>query len=141
MNLSPAPEAPTNIPSHLNAVHIEAGNRTLTEMHELASSLTFAAMLTDDGFEIVHLNGANTDGGRFASMSSSVQALSDAVAHELKIGTNQYVIIASEFGHVIQLRVQGHPIVLAASFDTNETLGKGLSIARLAARRMAELIA
>lgn len=141
MNLSPAPTAPATLPSHLNPEHIDAGNRTLAEMQDLATSLTFAALLTDDGFEIVHLNGSTTDGGRFASMSSSVQALSDAVAHELKIGTNEYVIIASELGHVIQLRVQGHPIVLAALFDTHETLGKGLSIARLAARRMAELIA
>ncbi|MEV8252538.1 roadblock/LC7 domain-containing protein [Rhodoglobus sp. NPDC076762] len=139
MNQPFAPAA--SLAPHLNPVHIEAGNRTLAEMQDLASSLTFAAMLTDDGFEIVHLNGAHTDGGRFASMSSSVQALSDAVAHELKIGTNEYVIIASELGHVIQLRVQGHPIVLAALFDTHETLGKGLSIARIAARRMAELIA
>ena len=139
MNLTPAPVAA--IASHLNPVHIEAGNRTLAEMQDLASSLTFASLLTDDGFEIVHLNGTHADGGRFASMSSSVQALSDAVAHELKIGTNEYVIIASELGHVIQLRVQGHPIVLAALFDTHETLGKGLSIARIAARRMSELIA
>ena len=141
MNHSIAPAAPTVVPSHLNPAHIEAGNRTLAEMQDLASSLTFAAMLTDAGFEIVHLKGSQADGGRFASMSSSVQALSDAVAHELKIGTNEYVIIASELGHVIQLRVQGHPIVLAALFDTHETLGKGLSIARIAARRMAALIA
>lgn len=112
----------------------------LADMSEMCSSLVYAALVTDDGFEIVDFAGAQTDGGRFASMSSSIQALSDAVTRELRIGASQYVIIASVLGHVIQLRVPGHQIVLAALFDDHETLGKALSVARLTARRMSEVL-
>jgi predicted regulator of Ras-like GTPase activity (Roadblock/LC7/MglB family) len=70
-------------------------------------------------------------------MASSVQALSEAVARELEIGGAPYVIIASEAGHVIQLRVPGQELVLAALFDADETLGKALSTSRLAAEKLA----
>lgn len=129
-----------SIPAHLNPDTIDRGSRMLAEMSELCSSLVYATLVTDDGFEIVDFAGAQTDGGRFASMSSSIQALSDAVTRELRIGMSQYVIIASVLGHVIQLRVPGHQIVLAALFDDRETLGKALSVARLTAERMSEVL-
>ena len=112
----------------------------LQMMNELCTSLTYASLLTDDGFEVVHIPDGDIDGGRFASMSSSVQALSEAVTRELRIGSSQYVIIASQVGHVIQLRVPGHSLVLAALFDDDETLGKALSISRMSAERMSSLL-
>lgn len=127
-----------SLPAHLNPVVIGAADRVLAEMRELGSSMRAAIVLTDDGFEIAQRASEATDGGRFASMSSSIQALSDAVARELRIGSSDYVIIASAQGHVIQLRVPGHPIVLAALFDTHETLGKALSVARVSAARLSE---
>ena len=105
-------------------------------MSDLCSSLVYAALLTDDGFEIVHLAGSGVSNGRFASMASSIQALSEAVARELAIGASEYVIIAANGGYVIQLRVPGQPIVLGALFGNEETLGKALSISRLSAEKM-----
>jgi len=123
-------------PAHKDVAIIDASTAILREMTELASSLRYATVLTDDGFEVVSVPTHKAD-GRLASMASSVQALSEAVARELEIGDAPYVIIASEAGHVIQLRVPGHELVLAALFDVAETLGKALSTSRLAAEKLA----
>jgi predicted regulator of Ras-like GTPase activity (Roadblock/LC7/MglB family) len=93
-------------------------------------------VLTDDGFEVVSVP-THTQDGKLSSMASSVQALSEAVARELVLGPAPYVIIASEAGHLIQLRVPGHELVLAALFDADETLGKALSVSRRAAEKLA----
>ena len=74
-------------------------------------------------------------------MASSIQALTDAVAYELRIGAAKSVIIASDSGHVIQLRVPGHDLVLVALFDENETVRMALSKLRVAAERLAERLA
>lgn len=123
---------------HQDPELIGRGRTALLEMREVCRSLVYATLLTDDGFEVVSLP-AGRDDGRLASMASSIQALSDAVARELRIGASDYVIIASGSGHVIQRRVPDRPIVLAALFDDEETLGKALSISRLAAEKLAGL--
>lgn len=127
---------------HLDKTVVEQGALVIGEMNELCTSLLYAALLTDDGFEIVHVarDYEVVDGGRFSSMSSSIQALGEAVVHELDIGVGEYIIIASEGGYVIQLRVADHPMVLAALFSNEETLGKALSIIRLSAQRLSKLI-
>ena len=125
----------------MNAVHrdpeaIALGLAALVEMRVIAPSLVFASILTDDGFELTHAPDSAIDGGRFASMTSSVQALSEAVTRELHIGASEYVVIASSAGHVLQMRIPGQPLILAALFDTHEMLGKALSTSR----RCAELL-
>jgi predicted regulator of Ras-like GTPase activity (Roadblock/LC7/MglB family) len=123
-------------PAHKDPVVITHGTAALREMSELSASLRHATLLTDDGFEVVSIPRNKTD-GRLASMASSIQALSEAVAGELDIGASQYVIIASETGHVIQLRIPGQQLVLAGLFDDDETLGKALSTSRLVAEKLA----
>jgi predicted regulator of Ras-like GTPase activity (Roadblock/LC7/MglB family) len=122
---------------HKDRAVIDRGHAILEEMSDLCLSLVYASLLTDDGFEIVHYAGQARGDSRFASMASSLQALSEAVATELAIGSSEYVIIAAGDGYVIQLRVPGQPIVLAALFGNEETLGKALSISRLSAEKMA----
>jgi predicted regulator of Ras-like GTPase activity (Roadblock/LC7/MglB family) len=109
-------------------------------MKDVASSLVYAALLTDDGFDVARLP-SPTDGARFASMASSMQALGDAVTHELKIGSSEYIIIASPKGYVVQLRVPGHELVLSALFDNDATVGNALAITRSYALKMAGLLA
>jgi predicted regulator of Ras-like GTPase activity (Roadblock/LC7/MglB family) len=118
---------------------IAHGTAVLAGMRELCSSLVYAALVTDDGFEVIRLPEA-ADGGRFASMASSMQALGDAVARELQIGAGEFIIIASEHGHVVQLRVPGEPLVLSALFDNDETLGMALSISRQSAERLSTFV-
>ena len=124
-------------PPHRDPELIEQAALVLRAMREVAPSLVYAALLTDDGFEVVATPGARLDGGRFASMASSMQALGDAVARELHIGAGEHIIIASSQGHVVQLRVGGRPLVLSALFDSDETLGKALSVSRRAAEQLA----
>jgi len=119
---------------------IESGHAALTDLREIAPSLVLASIVTDDGFEVVHVPEQNADGGRFASMTSSVQALSEAVTRELSIGSSGYVVIAADAGHVLQLRVPGHGLILAALFDTHETLGKALSSSRRCVEQLAGLL-
>ena len=126
-----------SVAPHLDPVVVELGRRALLDMGEVSKSLVYGSFLTDDGFEIVHEPDGVADANRFAGMASSIQALSEAVAREVRIGASEYVIIAAERGHVIQLRVAGQPIVLGALFDDDETLGKALSVARRCAQQMA----
>ena len=121
---------------HTKPAVVKAATTLLEEMKDVASSLTYAAFLTDDGFDVARLPG-QTDGARFAGMASSMQALGDAVAHELKIGNGEYIIIASAKGYVVQLRVPGHPLVLSALFDNDATVGNALAITRSVAQKMA----
>lgn len=124
---------------HTKPAVVKAASTLLAEMKDVASSLTYAALLTDDGFDVARLPG-ETDGARFAGMASSMQALGDAVAHELKIGTSEYIIIASGKGYVVQLRVPGQELVLSALFDNDATIGSALAIARTYAQKMADLL-
>lgn len=127
------------VPLHQDPIVIAHARYVLQQMDEICRSLVYAAIVTDDGFVVV-TRGRETDGGRFASMSSSVQALSDAVARELQIGLSKFVVIGSDHGHVIQQRVPGQGLVLAAHFDVDETLGKALSTTRLTAERMGDYL-
>jgi uncharacterized protein len=124
---------------HTKPAVVKAATTLLAEMKEATSSLTYAALLTDDGFDVARLPG-QIDGARFAGMASSMQALGDAVAHELKIGTSEYIIIASGKGYVVQLRVPGQELVLSGLFDNDATIGTALAVARSFAQKMADLL-
>jgi predicted regulator of Ras-like GTPase activity (Roadblock/LC7/MglB family) len=125
---------------HMKPTVVKAATTLLGDMNDASSSLTYAALLTDDGFDVARFP-VKTDGARFAGMASSMQALGDAVTHELNIGDSEYIIIASAKGHVVQLRVPGQELVLSALFDNDATVGHALAIARSFAQRMAELLA
>jgi uncharacterized protein len=120
---------------------VEAASAILSEMKNVSVSLVYAALLTDDGFDVARLPSRVTDGPRFASMASSMQALSDAVAHELRIGTSEYLIISSGRGYVIQLRVPGSLVVLSALFDNDATVGAALALTRNYAAKMTTILA
>jgi predicted regulator of Ras-like GTPase activity (Roadblock/LC7/MglB family) len=124
---------------HLKADVVEAASALLAEMSGASPSLKYAALLTDDGFDVARYP-ALTDGERFAGMASSMQALGEAVAHELKIGESEYLLIASATGHVVQLRVPGQEIVLSALYDNDATVGHSLAVTRTIAQKAAELL-
>jgi predicted regulator of Ras-like GTPase activity (Roadblock/LC7/MglB family) len=124
---------------HTKPAVVKAASALLDDMKQVASSLTYAALLTDDGFDVARLPG-ETDGARFAGMASSMQALGDAVTHELKIGDGEYIIIASGKGYVVQLRVPGQELVLSALWDNDATIGSALAMTRTYAQKMADLL-
>ena len=125
---------------HLDELVVTSGREILVDLRSTCPSLVHATFLTDDGFDVAALTGADIDDDRFASMASSMQALGDAVAQELQIGDAEYIIIASKQGHVVQLRVPGHPLVLSALFDDHESLAKALVLSRSAAERLAAVL-
>lgn len=126
--------------AHRDETVIAFGAEVLAHVKDTCSSLVYAALLTDDGFEVVSLPSPRVAGSRMASMASSMQALGDAVARELQLGTSEYIIIATEGGYVIQLRVPNQTLVMSAMFSNSETLGKALSISRQSASRLSALL-
>lgn len=121
-------------------VVVEAASALLTEMKSISTSLVYAAFLTDDGFDVARLPSRVTDGPRFASIASSMQALSEAVTHELRIGDSEYLIISAKTGYVVQLRVPERLVVLSALFDNDATVGQALALARTYASRLAPVL-
>lgn len=128
------------VSAHKDPVIIAFANEVLDGFSDVCRSLRYATFLTDDGFEVASIAGDEKQNRRVASMASSMQALGDAVAKDLRIGGAEYIIIAAETGYVIQMRVPEHAMVLAAHFDAAETVGKALSVARLAASNMRTLV-
>jgi len=124
---------------HKDPVAITHAKKVLQGITSSCRSLKFATILTDDGFEVAQLASDGTGQPRIASMASSMQALGDAITRDLKIGSNDYIIVAAKDGYVIQLRVPALPLVIAAYFHAGETVGKALSVARIAATEMGTL--
>jgi hypothetical protein len=129
------------IATHLDPTYISRGELALSGLKDLAPSLSYATFLTEDGFSLVSVEGDAFESNRFASMASSTQALADAVARELHLGDNEFVIVAAELGHVVQVRVDGHPLILAALFTDKKAIGKSLAATRRTARRLAVFLA
>jgi uncharacterized protein len=124
---------------HHNDVLIARGGALLTQLDSLCTSFLYAVLVTDDGFEVASVSGSDHE--RLASMVSSLQALAEGVAEELKIGKSEYVVLATEQGHVIQLRIAGQELVLSAVFNQSETLGKVLSASKSTAEQIAAVAA
>ena len=115
-------------PVHQDPKTVVHATAALSELSASCSSLVYATIVSEDGFSVAQL--AVTDHDRMASMSSSMQAIADAVAHELHIGSSDYIVIASKLGNVLQLRVPMQSLVLSSLFGPSETLGKVLSASR-----------
>lgn len=120
--------APT--PAHRDPDVVNAAIAALAGLRA-QTALTVALMLTDDGFEIARNPGAESDDQRLSSMSSSLQALSEAIVRELDLGATRFALLDAADGHVLLMRVPGKEIVLAAVFDDGDTLGKALTVTRL----------
>lgn len=125
---------------HTKPAVVKSTTALLEQMKAATSSLVYAALLTDDGFDVARFPD-KTDGARFAGMASSMQALGDAVTHELKLGDSEYIIIASGKGYVVQLRVPGQQLVLSAQFDSDASIGHSLAVARTFAQKTSDLLA
>jgi uncharacterized protein len=89
-------------------------------------SMTFAVMVSDDGFEVASAGSHAQEGGRLASMTSSMQALGDAVAREMKLKACDHILLESINGHILQRRIPNHELVLCAVFDHHELVGRAV---------------
>ncbi len=98
----------------------------LVKLKASCSSLTFAVVVSDDGFDVALIGDHVQQGGRLGSMTSSMQALGDAVTREMKLGDCDHILLETKTGHIIQRRIAGLPLVLCAVFDHHETVGRAI---------------
>lgn len=124
---------------HHNDALITRASALLTELDSICTSFLYAVLVTDDGFQVASVSGSDHE--RLASMVSSLQALAEGVAEELKIGASEYVVLATAQGHVIQLRIPRQQLVLSAVFNQSETLGKVLSASKSTAEQIGAVAA
>ncbi len=129
----------TAIAPHKDPFIIALATTALHDLTDLIPSVRYATVLTEDGFEVDGVPAYEED--KLSSMASSLQGLSEAVVRELTMGSAQYVIVAADDGHVVQLRVPGQQLVLAAVFDLDEPLGNALATCRFAVERFAMALA
>lgn len=103
----------------------------LAELGAANSGISLAVLTSEDGFEIAAYRGAAVS-GRIAAMTSSLQALSEAITREAGLAGSSGLIIEAENGKIIVLGLTSTTprVSLAVVAGTNETLGTLLWAAR-----------
>lgn len=98
-----------------------------------------AAVVTGDGFEVAAVLRAGVSADKLAAMVSSLLALSEAVAGELAMGRCRYVIVETESGSVVTLRipVPERELLMSVLCGNAATLGGVLFAARDCAHALA----
>jgi predicted regulator of Ras-like GTPase activity (Roadblock/LC7/MglB family) len=126
-------------PLHKNRAVKKACADALSELKELSASVRIAVIVSDDGFEVSSLGGQSA-GDRIASLASSMQALGDTVARETRLSSCERIIIEADNGHILQRRVEGHPLVLCALFGKQEALGRAIFAANTCTGNIADAL-
>ncbi len=105
------------VSAHRDPRIIGIAERALDELSARCPTLTVAVLLTDDGFEICRAAlGREGDDHRLASMGSTMQALGEAVARELRLGETSHVAVAGAHGSMLVRRIGHLPFALVAVF-------------------------
>jgi predicted regulator of Ras-like GTPase activity (Roadblock/LC7/MglB family) len=97
-----------------------------------------AAVVSGDGFEIASMLRHGVAGEKLAAMASSLLALSEAVVRELRMQVCRNVIIESERGSVVTLRVPAarRELLISVLCSDAASLGSVLFAARGAAQAL-----
>jgi predicted regulator of Ras-like GTPase activity (Roadblock/LC7/MglB family) len=116
--MQPASE---RFPPHI----LESIQRELAELVAANTGVTLAVLTSGDGFEVAahpHLPMAQ----RIAAMSSSLQALSEAILREAGLSRSRNLIIESDGGTVVVLAIPDTSprLSLAVVASGNEILGR-----------------
>ncbi len=98
-----------------------------------------AAVVTGDGFEVASVLREDLSVEKLAAMASSLLALSEAVASEMGMQRCQYVIVDTESGSVVTLRIptRAHELLLCVLCGDGVSLGSVLYATRDSARALA----
>lgn len=91
-----------------------------------------AAIVSGDGFDVASQLHDNISPSRIAAMTSSLHALALAASSELAMGANRSVVVESELGTLVVLRVPSAQAELLLSVITRSSsvLGSVLFAAR-----------
>lgn len=106
----------TTLAPHRDPAIVSAASAALAGFAAECRLLRAASALTDDGFTIARIPQAGT-GERLASMASTLQALTDAVVRELRIGTTDHLQVVASEGAVVVRRVGAQRCAIIAVFD------------------------
>lgn len=99
-----------------------------------------AAVITGDGFEVASVLRTGVAGEKLAAMASSLLALSEAVVQELRMKACRNVIIESDNGSVVTLRipVPGRELLMSVLCSDAASLGAVLYATRAAAQSLGQ---
>lgn len=125
-------------PLHRDPEVVAAAERAIAELAERCPTLEAAAVTTDDGFRVAGIHRATGDANRLASMTSTTQALGEAIIRELSLGDASHVAVAGSRGALLVRRVGELPLVLVAVFAP-ATVDDG-RVARGVAKRLAHAL-
>ena len=123
-----------------NPVLVSACDGALRTLADLCRSLKVGVFATDDGFEVTRFPASTDEDQRLTSMASSLQALTEAVAHDRLIGQTEYTLIEAGGGRVLLRRVPGHPLVLLAVYGSEELPGQAISNSRNVLAELKEVL-
>ena len=114
-----------------NSQMTDRANRRLQDLGSRQPAVILAVLTSDDGFEIAAYRGS-VNSGRVAAMSSSLQALSEALVREAGIGAGCSVILEAQEGAiaVVRLACAAPRASLSIVASSGETLGRLLWVAR-----------
>jgi len=103
----------------------------LEALGQTSTAIELAVLTSEDGFEIAAYRGQAIS-GRIAAMSSSLQALSEAITREAGLSNTRSLIIEAETGTVLILGLQTEKVRVSLSVvaSNRETLGQVLWAAR-----------
>ncbi|MFT4030064.1 MAG: roadblock/LC7 domain-containing protein [Protaetiibacter sp.] len=95
---------------------IRIAEAAIARLAERSAGLEAAAFVTDDGFRVASLNRGSADENRLSSMTSTTQALGEAIIRELALGDASHVAVSGTRGALLVRRVGRLPYVLVAVF-------------------------
>lgn len=98
----------------------------LNTLAERCKGMESAAIVSSDGFVVSTFGRLNDGGNRLGSMTSSMQALAEAVHEELGMGDNEYITFKSSGGNLVMSRMGEYPLVITALFNDRETVGHAI---------------
>ncbi|MDJ0613115.1 MAG: roadblock/LC7 domain-containing protein [Rhizobiaceae bacterium] len=98
----------------------------LNSLAERCKGMQAAAIVSSDGFVVSTFGRLKDGGNRLGSMTSSMQALAEAVHEELGMGDNEYITFKSSDGNLVMSRVHDLPLVITALFNDRETVGHAI---------------
>jgi predicted regulator of Ras-like GTPase activity (Roadblock/LC7/MglB family) len=107
------------------------GAQLLTDFGAANPDVTLAVLTSGDGFEVASYPPGQPARAKIAAMSSSMQALSEALTREAGLTDNRNLIIETGSGTVMILGLASTPLLsLAIVASSGELLGKLLWASR-----------
>jgi predicted regulator of Ras-like GTPase activity (Roadblock/LC7/MglB family) len=109
-----------------------AAHRHLKDLMDANPPVVLSVLTSGDGFELAAHPARRPHSQRVAAMSSSLQALSEAIVREAGLNNSRSLIIESETGTIVVLGLANITprISLAVVASGNELLGRLLWAAR-----------